>query len=538
MERMDSQITQAWTRSEADRKAVDRGCWFDLDAANHVVTFFEKFLRHSTGRWSGTPFTLQDWQKQDFLMPLFGWKRSDGTRRFRVAYVEIPKKNGKSTLCSGLSLYLLCADGEPGAQVFNAAADRDQAGIVFREAAKMIRSSPALKNRLNIVDSRKTTYHEASGSFLRALSAEAYTAEGLNISGLIFDELHAQKSRDLWDALRYGGASRKQPLLISITTAGWDRNSICWEQHDYAEKVAAGIIEDDAFFGYVRSADIKDDWTVQATWFKANPSLGVTIDLNEFAEACNEAKQQPTKENSFKRYRLNIWTEQAERWMQMDKWDACAGVVDVASLDGQPCYAALDLSSTTDATALVLYFPEQQSVLPFFWIPEENAHQRERRDRVPYLTWAKQGLIEMTPGNVIDYQFIRRRLNDLKTKYNILDVAFDPWNAQQISNQLAEEDGFSMIQFRQGFLSMNEPTKRLETLVLKRELIHGGNPVLRWMASNAAAETDAAGNVKLSKQRSTEKIDGMIALVMAIGRSMASNFAAASVYESEGIKTL
>ena len=492
-----------------------------------------------------------DWQRNDVLMPLFGWKRADGSRRFRIAYIEIPKKNGKSEMCSGLALYLLCGDGEPGAQIYIAAADRDQAGIVYRESAKMVQASPDLKKRLNIIQSRKTVTYEAAGSFIRVLSSEAYTAEGLNIHGLIFDELHAQPSRDLWDALRYGGAARRQPLLISITTAGYDRNSICWEQHAYAENVLKGVIEDDSFFAYIRAADSEagDDWTSPDVWKKANPSLGVTIDTQSFTEDFNEAKQSPVKENSFKRYRLNIWTQQENRWLQLDKWDACAGVQgaeDYASwharqceaLAGQPCTGGIDLSTTTDISALVLYFPEHGGVfLPFFWIPKENAVERERRDRVPYMTWARQGLIEMTPGDTIDYAFIRAKTKALAAQFQISAIGYDPFNAESLCNQqLRGEDGLPMFQFRQGFLSMNEPCKRFEALMRQKELQHGGNPVLRWMAGNIAIDQDPAGNYKPCKARSRERIDGVVAAIMALGISMAPpEGTGRSVYEARGL---
>jgi phage terminase large subunit-like protein len=502
----------------SDVAAANAGCYFDAAAGERVVMFFERFLRHSKAPWAGKPFTLMDWQKDDVLRPLFGWKRADGTRRFRVGYIEIPKKNGKSTLCAGLSLFLLMADGETGAEVYSAAADRDQASIVFNEAAKMAQAAPALAPRLEIIHSRKTIHHAASGSVYRALSAEVNTKEGLNISGLIFDELHAQKSPELWDALRYGGASRRQPLLVAITTAGCDRQSIGWEQHEYAAKVLEGAITDEAFFAFIRAATPEDDWTSPATWRKANPSLGITISEEDFAKDCAEARELARKENPFKRYRLNIWTEQADRWLQMDKWDACAGEVDEAQLIGRPCYAGLDLASTTDVAALVLVFPDEGGALVMsrFWIPSERSIERQRRDGVPYETWVKQGLIERTQGNVIDYDLIRKRINELGQRYEIRQIAIDRWNATQLATQLSG-DGLEVVMFGQGFASMSAPTKELEKLVLAGRLAHGGNEVLRWMAGNVATETDAAGNVKPSKKKSTQRIDGIVALIMALG---------------------
>lgn len=429
----------------------------------------------------------------------------------------IPTHN--STLSSGISLYLLVADGESGAEVYCAAADRMQAGIVYKEAASMVRNSPVLAARLKVTDSQKNISHAASGSFLRVLSSEAYTSEGLNIHGLIFDELHAQRNRDLWDALRYGGAAREQPLLLSITTAGYDRHSICYEQHDYARKVLDGVIEDVAFFPFIRAAGEGDDWTKPKTWRKANPSFGVTINAEDFAQACKEAQDSPAKENAFRRYRLNQWTEQAVRWLRMEDWDACAGEIDPGALEGERCYAGLDLASTTDVAAFVLYFPDEGQVLPYFFVPAENARERERRDRVPYPLWARQGALETTEGNIIDYDVIRRRINELADLYDIQEIATDPWNATQLTTQLSG-DGFEVVAFRQGFASMSAPTKELEKRVRGGRLQHGEHPVLRWMASNVAVEHDAAENLKPSKKVSTERIDGIVALIMALGRAM------------------
>lgn len=531
-----------WVRSEADGRAVSAGCYFDELAGKRVCDFFEKLLRHSKGKWAGKPFELMAWQRDDLLMPLFGWKRADGTRRYRVGYVEIPKKNGKSTLCAGLSLYGLIGDGERGAEVYNAAADRQQASIVFNEAAKMVRSSPALAKRLEVIDSRKTIAFMASGSTYRALAADADSNEGLNVSTLIFDELHAQKNPKLWDALRYGGATRDQPLLIAITTAGVDRHSIAWEQHEYAEKVISGAIQDDSYFAYVRAASPDDDWTKPETWRKANPSLGVTISEEDFAKDCEEAQRVPRKENPFKRYRLNLWTEQVDRWLQMNDWDACADPVDEARLAGRECVMALDLSTKIDLSAVVLLFPPTEAdplyrVLPRFWVPADNAGKREERDRVPYPAWIRDGHLNATDGNVIDYDFIKSRILDDCRKFVVKEVAYDPWNATQIALQLQGE-GLSVVEFGQGFRSMSEPTKELEKLVLQKKIAHGGHPVLRWMASNVAIEQDAAGNLKPSKKKSTERIDGIVTLVMALGRCLVGEKTAASVYETRGLITL
>lgn len=507
-----------WIRTEADERAVSEGCVFDLAAAERVRTFFAKFLRHSKGEWARKSFELLDWQWREVIGPLFGWKRADGTRRYRRGYIEVPKKNGKSAMFSGLTLYLLMGDHEPGAEIYSAAVDRDQASIVFNEAANMVESSPALGSRLNVVRSTKRIVFPRTRSFYRALSADVPAKEGLNAHAVLIDELHAQRSRDLWDTLRYAGASRRQPLNLAITTAGYDRHSICWEQHSYAEQVLTGVIDDSAFFGYIAAAGPNDDWTDPEVWKKANPSFGVTINAAQFAEDCREAQESPAKENSFRRYRLNQWTEQDIRWLSLEKWDACGA--DPGPLDGQTCYAGLDLSSTTDISALVLVFPDGDlfKVLPYFWVPENNVQRRARKDRVPYDRWIQQGLIEATPGEAVDYDYIRRRIHELGEQYRIETIAIDRWNATQLAQQL-ESDGFEVVAFGQGFASMNWPTKKLEEVVLSKRLVHSNNPVLRWMASNVSLETDAAENWKPSKKKSRERIDGIVALIMGLERA-------------------
>ena len=514
----DSNSTE-WIRSTADERAVAQGCTFDLPAAERVRDFCGRFLRHSKGQWAGQPFELLNWQWRQVIAPLFGWKRSDGTRRYRRGYIEVPKKNGKSTLFAGLSLYLLTCDSEPGAEIYSAAVDRDQASIVFNEAANMVDSSPHLSSRLKVVRSTKRIVDHRSRSVYRALSADVPAKEGLNAHAVLVDELHAQKTRELWDTLRYSGASRRQPLLLSITTAGYDQHSIGWEQHEYARQVIDGIVQDPWFFAYIAAAGDNDDWTDPDVWRQANPSFGVTIDAAQFAEDCAEAQESPAKENSFRRYRLNQWTEQEVRWINMQKWDACGGALD--RLDGRECFAGLDLSSTTDVSALVLVFPgdDGYDVLPQFWVPLEGARLRERRDRVPYGQWIVDGLIDGSPGEVIDYDRIRARVNELGTRYRIRQIAIDRWNATQLATQL-DGDGFEIISFGQGYASMSAPTKKLEELILSEKLRHAGHPVLRWMAGNVSIEQDAADNWKPSKKKSCERIDGIVALVMAMGLAM------------------
>lgn len=534
-------VEETWIDNDADRRAVAEGCVFDLAAAERVRDFLRRFCRHSKGEWANKPFELLDWQWRRIVGPLFGWRRPDGTRRFRRAYIEIPKKNGKSALCSALALYLLMADREPGAEVYTAAADRDQATIVFGEAANMVEASPALSSRLQVIRSTKRVIFAKERAFLRALSADVPTKEGLNIHGLIFDELHTQKTRDLWDTLTYGGAARRQPLLVAVTTAGVDRHSICYQQHVYAKQVLEGSVPDTSYFAFIAAANADDDWTAEAVWRKANPGLGIIKTLDGMAKDCEEAKAMPQQENAFRRYHLNQWLQQVTRWIPMDRWRRDDGPVDITSLAGRDCWAGLDLSSTIDLTALVLVFPDDAGgfdVLPFFWAPEETALQRIRRDRVPYDVWAREGHLEYTPGDAVDYDYVREALRRLADTYHVRGVAIDRWNAAQLSQQLVA-DGLNVVGFGQGFASMGAPSKEFQKLVLAGKLRHGDNPVLSWCVGNAAVEQDAAGNIKPSKRKSTERIDGVVALIMALGLAASDpDNAGESIYEQQGVRSL
>jgi phage terminase large subunit-like protein len=504
-----------------------------------VREFFRRFLRHSKGQWAGKPFELLDWQWGEVIRPLFGWKRADGTRRFRRGYIEVPKKNGKTTLCAGISLDMLIADEEAGAQVYSAAADREQAGHIFEEAAAMVSISPDLSRHIQIVETTKRLVFRRTGSFYKALSAEVRTKEGLNAHAVIVDELHAQRTRQLWDSLIYSGASRRQPLVLAITTAGWDRETICWEQHEYARGVLNGQIDDWSFFAYIAAAPEDANWTDPAVWRLCNPSLGVTIQESEMVEACREAKASPAKENSFKRYRLNIWTQQLSRWFGMEDWDACAAAVAPAAMVGRPAHGGLDLAKTGDVTAFVLAFEEAEEMvdlLAWFWIPQEKADLWERKHAVPYSQWIRNGQIEATPGNVTDYRFVRKQIVEVCKNFQVIDIGYDPWNATHLATQLQDEDGLKMIEFGQTIKNLNEPSQYLESLVIQHKLRHGGHPVLRWMASNVEVKTDPSGNIRPVKppHKNPLKIDGIIALVMALGRQIVSR-EAVSAYEDRGI---
>jgi len=488
------------------------------DLAQAAIEWFPRYLRHFQGHWEGVHFDLLPWEKE-IIGKLFGTVKADGTRQYRTVYVEIPKKNGKSPLAAGVALKLLLADHEPGAEIYSAACDRDQASIVFNGARAMIQQNPKLGRKCKVLDSTRRIIHN-NGSFYRVLSADAPNKHGFNVHGVIFDELHAQPNRQLWDVLTRGsGAARRQPVVFAITTAGYDRHSICWEMHEYACKVRDGIIDDPTFLAILYGADEQDDWTDEKVWVKANPSLGVTIQLDEMRSECRYAQENPAAENTFRRLRLNQWVKQESRYIPMERWRGCGGAVDAESLRAKPCWAGLDLASSIDVAAFVMAFNEDGIVklLCRFWVPEENIEARSRRDRVPYDVWVRQGFITATPGNVIDYDYIEAEIEGLSSDYDIREIGYDPWGALQLAQHL-EAKGFEMVEVRQGTKSMSEPTKEMLRLVLGGKLRHGDNPVLTWMADNAVVTIDSAENVKPDKKKSTERIDGIVAAIMALGR--------------------
>jgi len=552
------ELTAKWTRGPADVAAVANGCWFDEAAGRHACEFIERFLRHSKGKkWAGKPFILLDWERDELIMPLFGWMRADDTRRFRKAWVEVPKKNGKSALASAIALYLLVADKEPGAEVYCAATTRDQAKIVYREAANMVSRSPALQSCLKVQSSRSNIEYESAKSFLRAISAEAGAHEGIDIHGLVFDELHALKDREFWDVLEYGMRARQQPLLFIITTAGVDRTTIGFELHEYAKRVIEGKPEnqDDAFFALIYAADEDSTdaeyWTRPEQWRKANPSMGHLFSESDMAAMCEEAKRRPAARGNFLRRLLNVWTESRTAWLNQVDWQACGWGVDdpvrwradqMELLKGQQCFGGLDLGSTGDFTALVLWFQSQDDapsvLLPWFWLPAEGHWKQDTQRRALHDAWIRAGFITTTPGNAADYDHIRADIKAIADQFGIRDLAIDTvFQGAQLSTQLGEQDGMNVIAFRQGFLSMAAPTKEFEERVLRHTLAHGNNPVMDWMAANVAVDTDKVGNLKPVKpeRKSPFKIDGMVCVVMALGRAMVSTGTGKSVYETRGV---
>ena len=519
-----------------------KGSHYDKRMADYAVQFIE-CLCHTKGTWSGKPFELIDWQEQ-IIRDIFGTLKSNGYRQFNTAYVEIPKKMGKSELAAAVALLLCCGDNEERAEVYGCAADRQQASIVFEVAADMVRMCPALSKRVKINASMKRMIFQPTNSFYQVLSAEAYSKHGFNIHGVVFDELHTQPNRKLFDVMTKGsGDARMQPLYFLITTAGTDTHSICYETHQKANDILEGRKIDPTFYPVIYGAEDSDDWTDPKVWKKANPSLGITVGIDKVKAACESAKQNPAEENSFRQLRLNQWVKQAVRWMPMDKWNACSFKVDEKSFEGRVCYGGLDLSSTTDITAFVLVFPPEDEedryhILPYFWIPEDNLDLRVRRDHVPYDVWQRRGYLQTTEGNVVHYGFIEKFIEELGKKYNIREIAFDRWGAVQMVQNL-EGMGFTVVPFGQGFKDMSPPTKELMKLTLEQKLAHGGHPVLGWMMDNIFIRTDPAGNIKPDKEKSTEKIDGAVALIMALDRAirnLGDNID--SVYDERGLLIL
>lgn len=514
------------------------GYWWDEAAAERAVQFIEGFCRHHKGEWAGRPFLLEGWQKE-IVRIIFGWRRPDGSRRFRTAYVEIPRKNGKTELAAAIMLYLLVADGEEGAEIYAAATKRDQAKIVHDAAKQMVRRSPELKRFVQ--EFKFNLIVEATGSKFEPLSAEADTLDGLNPHGICLDELHAHRDRHLRDVLRTGTGARRQPLELQITTAGvYDPTKIGWEMHEYAQNVLEGVFEDETFFAFIAAADEGDDWTDPATWWKANPNLGVSVKLESLEEIAEQAKRSPAFLNTFLRYHLNLWTQQLTRWIAPEIWKKGDAPVVEETLEGRRCIGALDLSSTIDLTALALAFDNElggHDLVMRFWMPEDRILERVQKDRIPYDAWVRDGWILATPGDVVDYDFIREEVHRLADRFELVELDYDPWNATQIAVQLMG-DGVNMVEFRQGYKSMSPAAKEFERLVVAGRIRHGGHPVLAWNINNIAITSDPAGNIKPDKQRSREKIDGAVAAIMAIGRATVQPAEEANPYASGGFFVL
>ncbi len=530
-----------------------RGLYFDPKAAQHALDFFF-FLKHSKGEFAGQSFKLQPWQ-QFIIYCVFGWKRAGGLRRFRNAYVFVARKNGKSTFAAGIGLYLFFADGEPGAEVYVAATKKDQARIVFKDAERMRKASPALAKRIQNFRDNMSIPNTASK--FEPLGADEDTLDGLNVHGAVIDEYHAHKTDKVYEVIDTATGARRQPLKFTITTAGDNLEGPCYKQHTYCESVLEGIFQDDSLFCFLAGLDRDEtnNWADETIWIKANPNLLVSVKIDDLRDKAQTAKNLPSKLNGFLTKHLNVWVQGGgKRLIKLDDWSKCVGHslegIDAKKLidrererlRGRRCVAAFDLSSKVDLTCyLKLFFPTADdplwTILVDFFVPEGNVEARVKRDRVPYDVWIREGFITATDGDVVDYDAIKARALEDSKIYQIDEIAFDPWNATDIANQLTKA-GATMVEHRQGFASMSAPTKDLEVMVKKRKLAHLGQPVLRWCIANLVTKEDEAGNIKPNKSKKIEKIDGAVALIMAIGRSQASGGPKRSIYEDSGVRTV
>jgi len=511
------------------------GFYFDEQAASKAINFIEIFCSHTKGELSGTPLLLEDWQKK-IIGDLFGWKQENGLRKYRTALIQLPRKNGKTTLAASIICYVLFSEKERGNELYAAAGDRGQANILFSIVSNMVIQNKELSSRAKVF--RNSITNESKGNFYQAISSDSKTKHGFNANCIIFDELHTQPNRDLWDTLTTSTGSRRQPLCIAITTAGYDKNSICYEVYNYAKQVQNKLIEDSSFYSTIFEADIDDDYTDEEVWKKANPNYGISLRKEYMKRESQRAVDVPSYRNTFLRLMCNVWTDSQTSFISAKEWELCEGEVDLQKLKNKECYVGLDLASTRDISALVLLFKEDEKfiIVPYFFIPEENAKKRSERDKVDYVTWIRDGHCIATNGDVTDYNFIKQKILDLGKEYLIQSICYDRWNASQMVIDLQNE-GVPMEPFGQGFLSLSAPSKQLEALILGKEIIHDNNPVLKWMIANTVMEEDAAGNIKPSKKKSTEKIDGIVALVMALGSYMTEG-GHSSIYDDRGLLML
>ncbi len=511
-----------------------------MNRADKVLKFIS-LLKHSKAPFTGQPFELIYWQ-EDFIRTLYGTLKPDGQRQYRQALLYLPRKNGKTALAAALALYHLLADGKPGGEIYLAAGSREQAGICFNQCRDFVRSNPTLSKRLKIIEYKKLITDPQTGSILRALAADGGLAHGLNPTAIIADELHiweGKRGLEMWEALQTGFGTREEPLLLAISTAGYDRGSLFWEFYSQAKKVQEDPDRDPSFLPWLYEADPADDWQDPATWAKANPALGEFRSMEDMLTLAARAKESPSLENSFRRLYLNQWTGSESVWISPDRWAACGAVVDKEALRGRECFAGLDLSATTDLAAFVLVFPDDNdppnyTALPYFWLPEARA-TADRRDNVDYRAWARAGYMKLLPGDVLDQRIIKADIQALADQYRIKEIAFDRWNAFQLAVELGEE-GANMISTGMGYASLSTPSKTLEEWILSNRLQHDNNPVLNWCMGNVVMEQDPAGNIKPSKSKAKDRIDGTVALILAISRAMLRD--KKSIYVQKGLTVI
>jgi phage terminase large subunit-like protein len=542
-------LDAVWTGAQWE--SPDGRYYFDQKKADNAADFFPEMLAHHKGEFAGTPFDLLAYQEFLIIRPLFGWLRKDGLRRFRKVFLAVPKGNGKSPLCAGIGLYLAFSDGEMGAEVYAAAADRDQAAIVFDTAKVMVEANPALAESCNVY--RRVIEVPGTHSYYRVLSADARTKHGPNIHGLVLDEFHAQPNRDLYEVLDRGTVKRRQPVTLLVTTAGDDDESICAEEWEYARNVMSGSKPDDTYLPVIFEAGKDDDWQAEATWRRVNPGYGVTVKADALATAAQAAANEPRKRNDFLRYHMNRWVNQATRWIPVEWWDACPATLP-DNLAELRVFGGLDMAQKIDLTAFVLCFVIPQdaplevravgtdenqepaertlslnysiALVPHFWIPEETMAEHEKNDRVPYSEWEQRGLVTVTEGTTIDYDRIIRDITGPITatypKLKGSQIGFDPAFATDIAQKL-QGAGYTMVEVLQNYQRFSEPSMVFEALVKSRRVYHGGHRVLRNHVENVAVKQDDAGRIRPVKPRQKKKskhIDGVVSSIMGLSRAI------------------
>lgn len=533
-----------YVKSACKRQIEDLKRWkkksslyqFDKERAIKACKFIE-LLPHIKGPLANQPIELAPWQVF-ILTTIFGWIGKDGKRRFRRVYIEVPRGNGKSALSSGVGLYMLAADGEGGAEVYSLATTRDQARIVFGDAQQMARKTAGLRSHFGVEVLAHNINVQRTASKFEALSAEGSTLDGLNIHFGCIDELHAHKTRAVYDVVETGTGKRDQSLLWVITTAGSNRSGICYEARTFVTKLLDQIFEDESQFGIVYGLDEGDDWTTEEALIKANPNWGVSVRPEVVLPLQQKAMQLPSATNNFKTKHLNEWVNADVAWMDMQSWDKCGNpALSIDDFAGQPCYIGLDLASKTDIAALVALFPTSDGKFAAFgkyYLPEDTIFDGRNSQ---YQGWQQTGRILATPGAVIDYEYIENDLVDLCTRFEVKEIPYDPWQATQLATRMVDK-GLPMVEIRASVQNFSEPMKNLEALTLQGKLLHDGDPVLTWMVSNVVAHLDAKDNIYPRKERPENKIDGVVALIMALNRAQINAGEGPSVYEERGVLML
>lgn len=516
------------------KRALDCGFYLDTKAGEKAINFIQK-LKHTKGKWAGKFLLLAPWQKF-IVFNLFAWRKADGTRRFRYAYVEVARKNGKTALAAGIALYMLFAEKEPRAEVYSVATVKDQAKLCFNDSVAIVKQT-SLSQRMRVF--RDSILYEQLGAYFKPLSSDDGIHDGYSPYCVIVDEYHAHKDNGMLDVMRSGMAARTQPLVFIITTAGFNKNYPCYAYRQNAKNVMNGIVEDDSLFAIIFEMDAEDDWTDPHCWAKANPNLGISVDYEYLAGEVKDAQNRPEAVRGVKTKNLNMWVDAETTWILDEMWQKCSGSLTLADVEGCKCWGGLDLSNISDITAFVLLFEieDKLALVPKFWIPEDKLQEKIAKENVGFAEWVQKGYVTVTPGNILDYDFVKTDIMNLAEKYDVSSIAYDRWNSSQTIIQLQDE-GLEMSPFGQGYGSMSAPSKEFEKMVLAGKIEHFGNPVLRWMLASTAIQTDPAGNIKPDKRKSSQKIDGIVASIMALGEMMTAKAKEEkNPYQSRGMRS-